>query len=390
MKQTLKILLGVALLTGGFLLGTSWKSNDTTTTKTSQTEDAVSAISTTVDEDGMPNNMAALNGRKDLQPAERHTIKLFEKATSSVAFITTSTVRRDYWSSNIQEVPRGTGSGFVWDKKGHIITNFHVIKGADRAQVTLADQTTWSASLVGFAPEKDLAVLKIDAPKNKLRPIPVGMSDDLLVGQSVYAIGNPFGFDQTLTTGVISALGREINGVDGAPIRDAIQTDAAINPGNSGGPLLDSSGRLIGVNTSIYSPSGAYAGIGFSIPVDAVRWVVPELIKHGKILRPTLGIQIATPRIKQQLGVRDKGILIMEVIKDTGADAAGLQSTYIDRDRQRYVLGDVITAMDNIKISNRNDLRLALENYKPMDEVTLTILRNEKEVQVKLRLDEEM
>ena len=311
---------------------------------------------------------------------------MFERATSSVAFITTSTVRRDYWSSNIQEIPRGTGSGFVWDKNGHIITNFHVINGADRAQVTLADQTTWQASLVGAAPEKDLAVLKIEAPRNKLKPIPVGASDDLLVGQSVYAIGNPFGFDQTLTTGVISALGREINGVDGAPIRDAIQTDAAINPGNSGGPLLDSSGRLIGVNTSIYSPSGAYAGIGFSIPVDAVRWVVPELIKHGKILRPTLGIQLATPRIHQQLGI--EGILVMKVFKGTGADAAGLQSTY--RDQAGYVvLGDVIIAMDDTKISNRNDLRLALEKYKPGDEVMLSVLRNDEKVQMKLRLDED-
>ena len=386
MKQTLRILLGVALMAGGFLLGTSWKNNDTTTTETPQIEDAVLAIPTAPEAEDDTPNMADLNGRKDLQPTERHTIKLFERATSSVVFITTSTVRRDYWSSNIQEVPRGTGSGFVWDKDGHIITNFHVIKGANRAQVTLADQTTWSASLVGHAPEKDLAVLKIDAPKNKLRPIPVGMSDDLLVGQSVYAIGNPFGFDQTLTTGVISALGREINGVDGAPIRDAIQTDAAINPGNSGGPLLDSSGRLIGVNTSIYSPSGAYAGIGFSIPVDAVRWVVPELIKNGKILRPTLGIQLATPRIQQQLGI--EGILVMKVFQGTGADAAGLKSTY--RDQQGYVvLGDVITAMDDTKIVDRNDLRLALEKYKPGDEVMLSILRDEKKMQVKLRLDEE-
>ena len=386
MKQTLKILFAIALLGGGFLLGTSYKSTDSTTTETPQTEDAVLAIPKSSNTDESSNSISSINGRNDLQPTERHTIKLFERATSSVAFITTSTVRRNYWSSNIQEIPRGTGSGFVWDKEGHIITNFHVIKGADRAQITLADQTTWSASLVGAAPEKDLAVLKIDAPKSKLKPIPVGASDDLLVGQSVYAIGNPFGFDQTLTTGVISALGREINGVDGAPIRDAIQTDAAINPGNSGGPLLDSSGRLIGVNTSIYSPSGAYAGIGFSIPVDAVRWVVPELIKHGKILRPTLGIQMATPRVHQQLGI--KGILVMNVFEGTGADAAGLKTTY--RDKNGYVvLGDVIIGMDNTKIANRNDLRLALENYKPGDEVTLNILREEEEMQVKLRLDEE-
>ncbi len=374
MKSIIKVILGVTLLGGGFLLGTSWRTSDTTS--------------------GLPDKPIALIQkeskediaiRKGLNSNELATIKLFEKATTSVAFINTSNVKKDYWSNNITEIPRGTGSAFVWDKEGHIITNFHVINGADRAQVTLEDQTTWDASLVGIAPEKDLAVLKIDAPRKTLKPIPVGTSDDLLVGQSVYAIGNPFGFDQTLTTGVISALGREINGVDGSVIKEAIQTDAAINPGNSGGPLLDSRGKLIGVNTSIYSPSGAYAGIGFSIPVDAVSWVIPELIAHGKILRPTLGIEIAPPRYLQRLGY--VGLLIMEVAEGSGAQKAGLEHTYRDRNG-RIILGDIIVGIDSYKIKSRNDLRSALENYKPGDEVVLKLLRNNKVVETNLVLDE--
>ncbi len=371
MKSFFKIVFGALLLVGGFFLGISWKAKDTTLIQPLP-----------VNEKESINEIA---DRKGLNKSELATIKLFEKATPSVAFITTSNVRKNYWSQNVTEIPRGTGSGFVWDEDGHIITNFHVIQGADRAQVTLADQTTWSATLVGYAPEKDLAVLKIDAPDNLLEPIPVGSSDDLLVGQSVYAIGNPFGFDQTLTTGVISALGREINGVDGSIIKDAVQTDAAINPGNSGGPLLDSQGDLIGVNTSIYSPSGAYAGIGFSIPVDAVKWVIPELIEHGKILRPTLGIELAPERAVSRLGI--KGVLVMNVNEKSGAEKAGIQPTYRDR-FGKIVLGDVIIGIDKNPIKTRNDLRLILENYKPNDEVKITVLRENEKVVLDLVLDE--
>ncbi len=375
MKSILKIILGITLLGAGFFMGTSWKTSDTTSIESDTTSQQLLA----------KEKIEEVAERKGLNSSELATIKLFERATPSVAFITTSNVRRDYWSSNVTEIPRGTGSGFVWDKNGHIITNFHVIQGADRAQVTLADQSTWTASLVGYAPEKDLAVLKIDAPKNILKPIPVGMSDDLLVGQSVYAIGNPFGFDQTLTTGVISALGREITGVDGSIIKEAIQTDAAINPGNSGGPLLDSRGSLIGVNTSIYSPSGAYAGIGFSIPVDAVSWVVPELIKHGKILRPTLGIELAPARTAERFGY--EGLLVMNIFKGSGAEKAGIQPTYREKNG-RVKLGDIIVGIDTNEIKSRNDLRLALENYKPGDEVTITVLRDNESVELKLILDE--
>ena len=371
MKSFIKIIFGALLLIGGFFLGSSWKAKDSTLTQIIPL--------------AQKENIKEIADRKGLNESELATIKLFEKSTPSVTFITTSNVRKDYWSQNVSEIPRGTGSGFVWDEDGHIITNFHVIQGADRAQVTLADQTTWAATLVGYAPEKDLAVLKIDAPDNLLKPIPVGSSDDLLVGQSVYAIGNPFGFDQTLTTGVISALGREINGVDGSIIKDAIQTDAAINPGNSGGPLLDSQGELIGVNTSIYSPSGAYAGIGFSIPVDAVNWVIPELIKHGKILRPTLGIELAPERALARTGI--KGVLVMNVYEKSGAEKAGIKPTYRDQ-FGKIILGDVIVGINEFPINSRNDLRLALENYKPNDEVKIIVLRENKRVELELILDE--
>jgi S1-C subfamily serine protease len=371
MESFFRIICGGLLLVGGFLLGSSWKAKDSIIVQyeSVQKEESIDEVAS----------------RKGLNDNELATIKLFEKSTPSVAFITTSNVRKDYWSQNVTEIPRGTGSGFVWDLEGHVITNFHVIQGADRAQVTLADQTTWTATLVGYAPEKDLAVLRIDAPGNLLKPIPVGSSDDLLVGQSVYAIGNPFGFDQTLTTGVISALGREINGVDGSIIKDAVQTDAAINPGNSGGPLLDSRGELIGVNTSIYSPSGAYAGIGFSIPVDAVKWVIPELIKHGKILRPTLGVELAPKRAVSRMGI--KGLLVMNVNEKSGAERAGIQPTYRDQ-FGKIILGDVIIAIDENPILSRNDLRLVLENYKPNDKVKITVLRENEKIVLDLTLDE--
>lgn len=217
--------------------------------------------------------------RGDLFEDEKRTIDLFKRSSPSAVHITT--VGRPS-SRNPRQIPHGTGSGFIWDREGRVVTNYHVIRGAASAQVTLSDGSDWQARLVGGFPDKDLAVLVIDAPRDRLRPIPIGTSHDLQVGQKVFAIGNPFGLDRTLTTGIISALGREIESVTDQTIRDVIQTDAAINPGNSGGPLLDSAGRLIGVNTAIQSPSGASAGIGFAIPVDEVNRVVPQLIQQGK------------------------------------------------------------------------------------------------------------
>ncbi|MFQ5744931.1 MAG: S1C family serine protease [Acidobacteriota bacterium] len=322
--------------------------------------------------------------RGALTSNEDATIALFKRASPSVVFITSLARQRDFFTLNVQEIPQGTGSGFLWDELGHVVTNFHVIQDADAAQVTLADHSTMDAELVGAAPEKDLAVLKIDAPAEKLRPIPVGSSHDLLVGQSVYAIGNPFGLDQTLTTGVISALGREIESVIRSTIRDVIQTDAAINPGNSGGPLLDSAGRLIGVNAAIYSPSGANAGIGFAIPVDTVNSVVPQLIAHGKVVRPTLGIVAASDQIMARLGIQ--GVLIMRIERGSGAERAGLRPT-IRTTRGRIRLGDVIVAIDDEPIRSLGDLLVALEEHDAGEQVEVTYLRDGRKQQVRVTLE---
>src|SRR3989475_11158352 len=245
----------------------------------------------------------AVSPRGELLSDEKSTIALFRQASPAVVNITAIGVQQDLFTLNLYQIPQGTGSGVVWDTNGNVITNFHVIQNADAAQVTLADQSNWKARVVGVAPDKDLAVLRIDAPATRLRPIPIGTSKDLQVGQGVFAIGNPFGLDQTLTTGVISALGREIESVTRRPIQGVIQTDAAVNPGNSGGPLLDSAGRLIGVNAAIYSPSGASAGIGFAIPVDEVNRVVPELIRAGQVVRAGLKIQLAEEPVMRRLGL---------------------------------------------------------------------------------------
>ena len=322
--------------------------------------------------------------RGELTSGEKSTIALFRQASPSVVHITAIAVQRDLFTLNLYQIPEGTGSGFIWDNSGKIITNFHVIQNADVAQVTLGDQTTWKARRVGMAPDKDLAVLHIDAPASRLQPIPVGTSKDLMVGQSVFAIGNPFGLDQSLTTGVISALGREIESVTRRPIQGVIQTDAAINPGNSGGPLLDSAGRLIGVNTAIYSPSGASAGIGFAIPVDTVNRIVPELIRYGKVIRPGIGIQIAEDQIADRLGV--KGILVVEVIPGSSAAKAGIRPTQREGSG-RVHLGDVITAIDGKKVESANELFILLENYKIGDIVNITLLREGKTSKTKITLE---
>jgi S1-C subfamily serine protease len=326
----------------------------------------------------------AITPRGDLSEIEKTNIDIYKNAKPSVVHITSLSVQRDEWNLNAQEVPEGTGSGFIWDEGGHVVTNYHVIKDADVAHVTLADHTTWRASLVGAAPDKDLAVLHIDAPKGKLVKIPVGQSSNLQVGQMAYAIGNPFGLDLTLTTGIISALGREIRSVTKRSIKNVIQTDAAINPGNSGGPLLDSAGRLIGVNTAIYSPSGSSAGIGFAIPVDEVNRVVPQLIKNGKLERPGLGVQVAYDQTARGLGV-EKGALLVNVFRNSPAAKAGLRPTSRTRSRD-ILLGDVIVAIDDKPVEKANDFFDILEQYKIGDTVTLTILRDGEQKQVKATL----
>lgn len=325
-----------------------------------------------------------VTARGELLNDEKSTIALFRQASPAVVNITAIGVQRDLFTLNLYQIPQGTGSGFVWDNSGNVITNFHVIQNADAAQVTLADQSNWKARVVGVAPDKDLAVLRIDAPAKRLQPIPIGTSKDLQVGQGVFAIGNPFGLDQTLTTGVISALNREIESVTRRPIQGVIQSDAAINPGNSGGPLLDSAGRLIGVNTAIYSPSGASAGIGFAIPVDTVNRIVPELIRSGRVTRPGLGIQIADEQIAQRLGVT--GVLVVDVTKGGAASKAGIQPTRRDADG-RLRLGDIITTLDGKKVATPNDLYLLLEKYKIGEVVTISMLRDGKTVQAKVSLE---
>jgi S1-C subfamily serine protease len=308
----------------------------------------------------------------DLAADERATIELFRRASPAVVYITSLAERRDFFSMNVLQVPAGTGTGFVWDRQGHVVTNYHVIAQADAAEVTLADHSSWPARLVGAAPEKDLAVLAIEAPPERLSPLPVGRSENLQVGQKVFAIGNPFGLDQTLTTGIISALGREIDSLAGVPIRDVVQTDAAINPGNSGGPLLDSQGLLIGVNTAIYSPSGAYAGIGFAIPVDTVSWVVPDLLDDGKVSRPSLGVELASAALARRLGV--EGALVLSVVRGSGADRAGLRGTGRDM-LGRVRLGDVIVGVDEQPVRSAADLLLALERRRPGERVRVRFER---------------
>lgn len=300
---------------------------------------------------------------------------LFSISSPSVVYITTSSYKQDYWSRDVYEVPSGTGSGFIWDTDGHIITNFHVINGADKAEVTLSDRTSYPADLVGYSKEKDIAVLKIKAPQKKLKPIKTGKSTNLRVGQFVLAIGNPFGLDYTLTTGVISALDREIQSQSGIPIRDIIQTDAAINPGNSGGPLLNSSGELIGVNTAIYSPSGGSSGIGFAIPVDVVRWVVSDIMKFGEVRRAVIGVSTVRDYNARAFGI-DKGVIIYSVYQGSAAAKAGLKGT------TKNSLGDIITGINGSAVKNNADLILTLEKYKAGDKIQLTILRDNKELKV--------
>jgi S1-C subfamily serine protease len=326
----------------------------------------------------------AISPRGELWHDEKSTIGLFRQASPAVVNITAIGVQRDLFTLNLYQIPQGTGSGFVWDTRGNIITNFHVIQNAAVAQVTLGDQSNWKAQVVGVAADKDLAVLRIDAPAERLRPIPLGTSKELQVGQSVLAIGNPFGLDQSLTTGVISALGREIDSVTRRPIQGVIQTDAAINPGNSGGPLLDSAGRLIGVNTQIYSPTGASAGIGFAIPVDTVNRIVPELIRSGKIIRPGLGVELAEEQIARKIGIN--GALIVDVMRGGPAAKAGIRRTRRESSG-RVILGDVITAIDGKKVESPNDLFLILENHQVGDVVTVALLRDGKTIQTKVTLE---
>ncbi len=327
----------------------------------------------------------AVTPRGDLSELERTNIAIFRQASPSVVYITTTEDRINLWTRDITRIPKGTGSGFVWDGHGHIVTNYHVIEGASAAYVRLHDQKTYRAVLVGASPADDLAVLRIQASLSILRPLPIGRSADLQVGQMVYAIGNPFGLDHTLTTGVISALDRTIHAGTGL-IHGLIQTDAAINPGNSGGPLLDSAGRLIGVNTAIYSPSGAYAGIGFAVPVDRVNRVVPRLIARGRYQRPALGVVVddrMSRLVSDRLGV--EGVLVLQVEPGSAAHEAGLRGSRILREGE-LVPGDLILAVGGRATRSASDLVSALEEHDPGDRVMLRIHREGRILELPVRL----
>ncbi|HKU37411.1 MAG TPA: trypsin-like peptidase domain-containing protein [Polyangiales bacterium] len=310
--------------------------------------------------------------RTTLAPEEKQRIELFERTWRSVVHITTLAVRTDPFRLNVMEVPRGTGSGFLWDEHGHIVTNFHVIAGADQARVTFADRSTVSARLVGQSARNDVAVLRVTGLPKSVTPLPVGTSRDLVVGQDVIAIGSPFGLDYTLSTGVISGLGREIMGAGGLPIGGVIQTDAAINPGNSGGPLIDSSGRLIGVNTAILSPSGASAGVGFAVPVDTVARVVPQLIAYGREVRPELGVSLADDSVTERFGL--PGALVLGVAEGSPAQKVGMQPTLRDANGE-IVLGDIITGIDGHDVRKSSDVLLQLEKHSAGDTITVNVVR---------------
>ncbi len=318
-----------------------------------------------------------------LSSEEEATIGLFRTNSASVVYIETTTAASSHrLNLDVTEIPVGAGSGFVWDRKGHVVTNFHVIEGVIRnghgINVIFADQTSRPAQVVGGDRSKDLAVLKVDAAPDELIPIKVGTSRDLQVGQSVFAIGNPFGLDHTLTTGVISGLGREIQAGDGRRITDVIQTDAAINPGNSGGPLLDSSGRLIGVNTAIFSPSGAYAGVGFAIPADTVLQIVPQLVEFGRVVRPVIGIVTApeavTKNLVREFHLDSGGVLVLEVAPDGPAAEAGIQPTTVNESRE-VVLGDMIVAVDDKPVESIDDLIDQLDKHQVGDTTRVTVVR---------------
>ena len=322
--------------------------------------------------------------RGDLAPQELATIRLFEQAAPSVVYITTLAVERDLFTMNAFEVPQGAGSGFIWDEQGYIVTNFHVLKDAQVARITLSDQSTYNAELVGVEPDKDIAVLKISAPDIKLSAILLGSSKNLRVGQGVFAIGNPFGFDHTLTTGVISGLGREIkSAVTDRPIQGVIQTDAAINPGNSGGPLLDSAGHLIGMNTAIVSASGSYAGLGFAVPVDTVNRIVPQLIKFGSVKKLVLGVQLLESRYLRPEGI--PGAIVANVLPGSPADKAGIIP--LQRDATGAIqLGDIITSIDDTPVEDGDDLFRVLDDKQPGDKIKLMLINNGEERSVTIKL----
>lgn len=318
-----------------------------------------------------------------LTEEEKNTINVVKRTQNSVVYVTNIKLVVDFFTWTEEKIPRGTGSGFIWDDQGHIITNYHVIEDGDIFSITLPNQDQRQAKLVGKEPAKDIAVLKVEGNLKDLNPIKIGVSANLQVGQKVIAIGNPFGFDHTVTAGIVSALGRSMPGIGGVTIRDMIQTDASINPGNSGGPLLNSAGELIGMNTMIISPSGASSGIGFAIPVDTIKKIAPQIIKYGRVIRPGLGLTYLPDSYTRRLGI--EGVIIYEVPAGSEAYKKGIRG--LTRGRfGRILIQDIIKEVDGKKVTSFDDFYNLLDNYKIGDTVTLTLERNRQKRKVQLTL----
>ena len=326
-------------------------------------------------------------GNDKLREKEQIVVNLFKTASKSTVHINTKGLRRSMWTLQVREVPQGSGSGFIWSQDGIVVTNYHVIEKATSAKIVLNDGREFDAKLVGISPNHDLAVLKFDAQGEELPVLPLGSSENLNVGQDVFAIGNPFGLDQTLTTGIISALNREIKSRSGVPIDGVIQTDAAINPGNSGGPLINSRGKLIGINTMIVSTSGSSAGIGFAVPVDTIKRVVPEIVETGKYEPARIMIK-SDPRVNHVIARRSgiKGIVIAVVKPNSSAEKAGLQG--LKRYNNGEVkIGDVIVSIDGHPTPNLGEYMQALDKHKAGDIVTLEVQRGIEVVDIEIELE---
>ena len=316
---------------------------------------------------------------------ERNTIQVFRAAAASTVFVTEKQIVVDYFGGHAEEVASGSGTGFVWDVEGHVVTNFHVVKDARSLTVTLHDHRTFEAKVVGAEPRKDVAVLRIDAPREALHPILLPEKGKKMeVGQKTIAIGNPFGLDQTLTTGVVSALGREVQGIGGVSIRDMVQTDAAINPGNSGGPLLDSSGRLMGMNTMIFSRSGSSAGIGFAVPASTIARVVPQIIRTGRAEQIGIGIQVdPAARLEQRAEI--PGVVVLQVKPGSPAERAGIRG--IQQSLRGITLGDVIVGIAGERVQDYDDLYNTLDKHRAKERVPVTVLREGKQIEVAVELE---
>ena len=380
--MTTRWILAAALVIalGGIFIITMDNGATSVSAEIPDTADTASSVSAEI-----PDTTGASDDQIMLTDDESNNIKIFKDASASVVFVTNTQLWRRSFSYNATEIPAGSGTGFIWDSEGLVVTNYHVIHNANTINITLQSGATYKAEIVGKAPEKDIALLRINAPEETLSPVHLGDSDNLEVGRKVLAIGNPFGLETTLTVGVVSALGREIKSLNNRTIKNVIQTDAAINPGNSGGPLLDSSGHLVGVNTMIVSPSGGNAGIGFVIPVNTVKMIVPQLLEHGKLYRPRLGIEPVPDSWTKQRQI--KGVAVLGVQRGLPAEKAGMIGIREDRQNNFY-LGDIITAINDDPVSNWDSLLSSLEKYQPGDEVTVTTVRDNKTIKYLVTLAE--